>query len=1055
MFSSKCNFQQHGQHDDGSGLSCGKTKPRQQLFHQRQRLVAILPVLPTAAFLFKVCLLVAFVPDVSASGMLIEPTMRSALWRFDPEAPINYNDQGLNCGGLQVQYGINGGLCGVCGDPFSGLRENEDGGLYASGGVVRRYRSGSRVTMVADLVVPKGGYFEVKLCPRDQLATMVTQECFDAFTLKILNGRGRRLKVGKRLKQDSGLYKLEVQLPPGITCTHCVIQWRYVTAPSSPSADFSLGATGSSCPDCPGPREEFRNCADVTIGYYGDEEATVGQPDDLTLGYLSDRIQTYVFGTGVDPTVVNVEKTKSRFASSRDFTGRGAGGDSSEEEDDDDDGRRYRPGRFSEWPQRLPSSGGGQGSGFGYATLLLGGQGRGDQALGRIRENLNRNNRQELRRRQRGGSSEDSDEDSDEDDDEDYGVSFPRRLPGFENNINEVLIPAINENYDKHNGRGVIDGASYNDPYNDLYNDQYNDPYGDTLNDQYNDPYGDTLNDQYNDPYGDTLNDQYNDQYSDPFNDQNSDPHGSNTGDYSSGLDGNLPGINIDPFAGLFGDSTGGEAYVTPNDGSFNKLQDFYLNGRPNFGDSLLGAQSPPVTNNPLEQNPGFTMNTEDPSNPFVGFFRRDRSKSNFQDRVRKQDSNRNSGMSYAGLMERIRNRQPLASPSDQAPATQPRLSKSPLESEEGFLSPTSPQRSPERGHDQTSNFEEFPGDYGSDYPSERTNVPINPHQTEPRINPPRSPFSPERIINGIRNALERLISPQSSGSRSRKPGILDIQGQMLRDRLARMATLTTRPRERETQAELPGLSGSPIDRISGQTLPLGSVPPLGSLPPGFLSTLESLSPLDPSNVQGLPLSLGPSPSLGPLPPQSPLSPIGSFPSSGSSFPLDQSLSSGFHPPRPLQNENSAAFHWLPESAHDMSAVGGNFHFLNAHAANQYLSPYAEATRAQPALLCGRPELLVCMATPMYRQAIPGADVICTESCRRGEACGPEYCACSCQQMLQCVHQSSLGNDRLGRQRVFAGGWGGSPSASAEDAWCTAQCNTGRCPNDQCVCSLV
>ena len=80
---------------------------------------------------------------------------------------------------------MNGGLCGVCGDSFSSLRENEDGGLYASGAVVRRYRSGSRVTMVADLVTPKGGYFEVKLCPRDQLSTYVTQACFDAFTLKV------------------------------------------------------------------------------------------------------------------------------------------------------------------------------------------------------------------------------------------------------------------------------------------------------------------------------------------------------------------------------------------------------------------------------------------------------------------------------------------------------------------------------------------------------------------------------------------------------------------------------------------------------------------------------------------------------------------------------------------------------------------------------------------------------------------------------------------------------------------------------------------------------
>ncbi|RUS82293.1 hypothetical protein EGW08_009925, partial [Elysia chlorotica] len=173
--------------------------------------------MPAALGLVVICLLVVTsLPGASANGRLIEPTMRSSLWRFDAEAPINYNDQGLNCGGLQVQYGENAGLCGVCGDSFYGPRDNEDGGLYASGGVVRRYRSGSLVTMVADVIVPKGGYFEVKLCPRDQLTTLVTQACFDAFTLK-----------SPRL--DSGLYKMEVQLPPGITCAHCVIQWRYLT----------------------------------------------------------------------------------------------------------------------------------------------------------------------------------------------------------------------------------------------------------------------------------------------------------------------------------------------------------------------------------------------------------------------------------------------------------------------------------------------------------------------------------------------------------------------------------------------------------------------------------------------------------------------------------------------------------------------------------------------------------------------------------------------------------------------------------------------------------
>jgi len=37
----------------------------------------------------------------------------------------------------------NGGKCGVCGDPFIGPRENEAGGLYATGTIVRTYKVGN------------------------------------------------------------------------------------------------------------------------------------------------------------------------------------------------------------------------------------------------------------------------------------------------------------------------------------------------------------------------------------------------------------------------------------------------------------------------------------------------------------------------------------------------------------------------------------------------------------------------------------------------------------------------------------------------------------------------------------------------------------------------------------------------------------------------------------------------------------------------------------------------------------------------------------------------
>lgn len=35
---------------------------------------------------------------------------------------------------------LNGGKCGVCGDPWNGRRENEAGGKYATGTIVKVYK---------------------------------------------------------------------------------------------------------------------------------------------------------------------------------------------------------------------------------------------------------------------------------------------------------------------------------------------------------------------------------------------------------------------------------------------------------------------------------------------------------------------------------------------------------------------------------------------------------------------------------------------------------------------------------------------------------------------------------------------------------------------------------------------------------------------------------------------------------------------------------------------------------------------------------------------------
>jgi hypothetical protein len=40
------------------------------------------------------------------------------MWRYGFDAPANYNDHELYCGGFSRQWQTNGGKCGVCGDPW-------------------------------------------------------------------------------------------------------------------------------------------------------------------------------------------------------------------------------------------------------------------------------------------------------------------------------------------------------------------------------------------------------------------------------------------------------------------------------------------------------------------------------------------------------------------------------------------------------------------------------------------------------------------------------------------------------------------------------------------------------------------------------------------------------------------------------------------------------------------------------------------------------------------------------------------------------------------------
>lgn len=46
---------------------------------------------------------------VAGHGRLLDPPSRASIWRFNANAKPNYDDTGLNCGGVYRQHVRNGG----------------------------------------------------------------------------------------------------------------------------------------------------------------------------------------------------------------------------------------------------------------------------------------------------------------------------------------------------------------------------------------------------------------------------------------------------------------------------------------------------------------------------------------------------------------------------------------------------------------------------------------------------------------------------------------------------------------------------------------------------------------------------------------------------------------------------------------------------------------------------------------------------------------------------------------------------------------------------------
>uniref|UniRef100_A0A8D8SYJ5 Chitin-binding type-4 domain-containing protein n=1 Tax=Cacopsylla melanoneura TaxID=428564 RepID=A0A8D8SYJ5_9HEMI len=214
------------------------------------------------------------VNHVTSHGRLIEPPSRASMWRYGFNTPPNYNDHELYCGGFTKQWQVNGGKCGICGDPWEAQpRPHEAGGKYATGTIVRKYRAGSTFTIRVELTANHRGYFEFRLCPNNNVKLAANQECLDHYVLK--RGRMSTREVDDQYHEtrfypgtENKVYEMKYKLPSELTCTQCVLQWKYIAGNNWGMCPNGTGAVGC------GHQEEFRACADIQIS------DTKGDADD-------------------------------------------------------------------------------------------------------------------------------------------------------------------------------------------------------------------------------------------------------------------------------------------------------------------------------------------------------------------------------------------------------------------------------------------------------------------------------------------------------------------------------------------------------------------------------------------------------------------------------------------------------------------------------------------------------------------------------------------------------------------------------------------------------
>ena len=77
------------------------------------------------------------------------------------------------------------------------------------------------------------------MCVHNDPSTAATQECLDTHLLTLLSHYPGSTRYLTPVNTDDGWHYIQLQLPDDVTCTQCVLQWKYQTGETEKTINFN------------------------------------------------------------------------------------------------------------------------------------------------------------------------------------------------------------------------------------------------------------------------------------------------------------------------------------------------------------------------------------------------------------------------------------------------------------------------------------------------------------------------------------------------------------------------------------------------------------------------------------------------------------------------------------------------------------------------------------------------------------------------------------------------------------------------------------------------